>query len=153
MPMNPSHNSLLREEDIMATKRSGGLPAYEPPSSASGPDPAAASSEYEPPSEAAMDSAQAEAETFLAGVDSQLLAAKSAVEDLLQSLATEAEGVTSAASMDSNIVGVGIGLGELANHGGPPGEPVLEIYTIEREAHEETRARIASAAGFQALSA
>ncbi|MFN3304810.1 MAG: hypothetical protein ACK44A_13975, partial [Roseateles sp.] len=87
----------------------------------------------------------------MAGLDPQLMAAKSAIEGLLKSLSTEAEGVTSAASMDSNIVGVGISLGELAEHGGPPGEPVLEVYTIEPEPAQETRARIASAAGFQAL--
>lgn len=109
--------------------------------------------EFEAPASDAMDTAQAEAETFLAGVDSQLLAAKDQIEKLLAQLATESDGVQSRAAMESNIVGVGIGLGEDARHGGPPGEPVLEIYTIEPEAANETRARVASAAGVEALSA
>ncbi|MFN3861108.1 MAG: hypothetical protein ACK4R2_06520 [Roseateles sp.] len=135
----------------MATKRPGGTAAYDPPATDNTSDQPATSSEFEAPSEAVLDSAHAEAESFMAGLDPQLIAAKSAVEDLLKSLSTEAEGVTSAASLDSNIVGVGIGLGELAEHGGLPGEPVLEVYTIEPEPAPETRARIASAAGFQAL--
>lgn len=106
-----------------------------------------------PPAEDALasDAAQAEAEHYMAGVDSQVLSAKAEIERLLTSLATESGGMTAQATMDANIVGVGIGIGNGSAFGAAPGEPVLEVYTIEDEAPSETRARLASAAGVQAL--
>ena len=139
----------------MATKRSSSADFDAPPAPAPSPGAAAdPGSEFESPNAAAaVDAAQAEADSYLAGVDGQLLAAKAEIEKLLAGLAGERGGLQSQAAMDANIVGVGIGLGEGGAAGGVPGDPVLEVYTIEPEAHGETRARLASAAGVQALAA
>lgn len=140
----------------MATKRPGSF-EFESPS---GPAPAPGAdersgqnSEYEAPAgEGAMaaDSAHAEADSYMAGVDSQLLSAKSQIESLLAELAGDRDGLQSQAAMQANIVGVGIGMGD-EDSTGVPGDPVLEVYTIEREAPSELRARLASAAGISAM--
>lgn len=138
----------------MASKRPSSSSYENPPAPADDGGGSPAASEYEAPSDSAvMDAAHAESEAFMASVDSQLLAAKSAIEDLLHGLSIENQGLQSQAAMDSNIVGVGIGIDEHGQHGAAPGEAVLEVYTIEAEHHSETRARLASAAGFQALAA
>jgi len=109
---------------------------------------------YEPPgSDEAMsvEAADAEAESFLSGVDSQILSVKAELEKLLASMTGEAAGAQSQASMDSNIVGVGIGLGDGTSVSGSPGDPVLEVYTLEPESAGELCARLASVAGVSAL--
>ncbi|MDC6169364.1 hypothetical protein [Paucibacter sp. XJ19-41] len=98
----------------------------------------------------AADAAEAEAESYLTGVDSQLLAAKSEIEKLLGHLAAQTDGPVSQAAMDANIVGVGIGLGS-GESGGIPGEPVLEVYTIEKQSPADMQAKLASAVGVSAL--
>lgn len=141
----------------MATKRTGSSEFESPPAPTPAPgadDRGSQAGEYESPAgEGAMaaDAAQAEADSYMAGVDSQLLSAKSHIESLLAELAGDREGMQSQAAMDANIVGVGIGMGDEKSTG-VPGDPVLEVYTIEREAPSEMRARLASAAGFSALS-
>ncbi len=135
----------------MATRKSVGADYEAPPSPQ--PDAARGEADYEAPDGdfvMAADAAEAVAEGYLAGVDSQILSAKAEIEKLLGQLASDSEGIQSQAAMDANIVGVGIGLGE-SGSGGVPGEPVLEVYTIEDEAPSETRARVAAAAGVQAL--
>ena len=101
----------------------------------------------------AAEGVDAEVASFMAGVDSQILAVKVEIEKLLAVGAGEAVGLQAQEVMDANIVGVGIGLGNgtsaSASHG--PGDPVLEVYTIEPESANETRARLASVAGVQAL--
>lgn len=105
-----------------------------------------------PGSEATMsaEAAEAEADQFLARVDSQILAVKTALENVLAQGAGENMSAQSQETMDANIVGVGIGLGD-GNSGGVPGEPVLELYTIEPESSSSMRARLASVAGISAL--
>ncbi|MBL8329526.1 MAG: hypothetical protein JNJ71_11775 [Rubrivivax sp.] len=113
------------------------------------------SSEFEAPgASGSLDAESVEAETsqFLQRLDPQVLAAKAEIEKLLAELAGDSEGAQSAAAQEANIVGVGISLGDPA-HGfaGVPGEPVLEIYTLEPEAASETRARLAAVAGVSAM--
>ncbi len=114
-------------------------------------------SEFEAPSsdDSAMsaEAADAELQTFLAGVDGQILAAKAQLEKLLATATGESVGLQTEEVMQANIVGVGIGLGDASSVGGSgaPGDPVLEVYTIEKESHAETRARLASVAGIAAL--
>ena len=135
----------------MTTRKPTGADYEEPP--APQPDPARGETAYEAPEGdfvMAADAAQAVAESYLAGVDSQILAVKAEIENLLGQLASDGQGIQSQAAMDANIVGVGIGLGE-ADSSGVPGDPVLEVYTIEAEAASETRARVAAACGVQAL--
>mgnify|MGYP001223001619 CR=1 FL=1 len=105
-----------------------------------------------PGSEATLsaEAAEAEAEQFIAGVDSQLLAIKVALEQVLARGAGAEVGLQSQEVMATNIVGVGIGIGG-DGAAGAPGDPVLEVYTIERESASETRARLASVAGIAAL--
>lgn len=109
---------------------------------------------YEAPgSEDAMaaEAAESEAEAFLSGIDGQLLAVKAELEKLLASVSGEATGAQSQAAMDANIVGVGIGLGDGTSMGASPGDPVLEVYTLEPESSGELRTRLASVAGISAL--
>jgi len=109
---------------------------------------------FEAPDEqlsASAEAVEAEAAAFLGSVDEGLLAAKQAIEQLLGRLAGDAGGIQSQDAMDANVVGVGIGVGDGSSPGALPGDPVLEVYTIEPEAPTETRARLASAAGLQAL--
>jgi len=111
---------------------------------------------FEAPDEqlsASAEAVEAEAAAFLGSVDEGLLAAKQAIEQLLGRLAGDAGGIQSQDAMDANVVGVGIGVGDGSSPGALPGDPVLEVYTIEPEAPPETRARLASAAGLQAFSA
>jgi hypothetical protein len=112
--------------------------------------------EFEAPGQSgSLDSeaVDAEASEFLQRVDPRVLAAKAEIEKLLGDLANDGDGAQSAAAMEANIVGVGIGLGDPATgFAGMPGDPVLEIYTIEPEAESETRARLASVAGISAMS-
>jgi len=109
---------------------------------------------FEPPgSDDAMaaEAADAEVQNFLEGVDSRLLAAKSELEALLAGLAGESNGAQSEAAMEANIVGVGIGMGDGSSAGFSPGEPVLEVYTIEKTSAKELGAQLASMAGVSAL--
>jgi hypothetical protein len=108
---------------------------------------------YEPPDTDAalsLDAAEAEVEQFLTSVDSQLLTAKAALEAMLAQGAGEGVSLQTAEIMEANIAGVGIGLGD-GTSGGVPGEPVLEVYTIEPEPAASTRARLASVSGIPAL--
>lgn len=140
----------------MATKRSNpsefdlpNVPAPQPAGRAG------SSTEFEAPdNEFAMvaEAADAEAEGYLAEVDSQVMSVKLELEKLLADLATGTSGLQAQSAMDANIVGVGIGLGE-GTSGGPPGEPVLEVYTIEDEAPSQICARLASMAGVSAMAA
>lgn len=147
----------------MATRfRSDYVPPSDPPSP-DVPMPTAPQSgepgAWEPPpqgEELRAEAADAQIEAFISGVDSQLLDAKRAIEALLDGFAVRSvdAGVQSQEVIDANVVGVGIGLGEGTNGhaGGPPGAPVLEVYTIEPEAPDAFKAKIASMAGVSALS-
>lgn len=140
----------------MATKRSNPSEFESPTTPAPEPTGRTGSgSEFESPSgefELSAEAAQADAEGYLANVDSQVMSVKLELEKLLAAIATESVGVQSQDMRDANIVGVGIGLGEGAS-GGPPGEPVLEVYTIEPESASQVTARLASVAGISALAA
>ena len=98
-----------------------------------------------------VDAVESETEAFLSSVDSQIMAVKSELEKLLGSLGDEADGAQSQAAMDANITGVGIGLGDGQSVAGSPGDPMLEVYTLEPESDGELRARLASVAGVSAL--
>ncbi|MDR6859871.1 hypothetical protein [Variovorax guangxiensis] len=100
----------------------------------------------------AAESTDAEVETFMAGVDSQILSAKAEIEKLLTSISDQAESAQSQVAMDANIVGVGVGLGDGSAPGSSPGDPILEVYTIEKESAGDLRARLAVGAGISALS-
>jgi hypothetical protein len=125
----------------------------------SGPGPqdgAPSGSEFEAPGAGEVlhaEAADAEIDAFMAGLDSQILSVKGQIEALLASGAGESVGPQSQEVVDANIVGVGIGWGSgtTLQPGQVPGEPVLEVYTIERESVSDTRARLAAAAGVQAL--
>lgn len=109
--------------------------------------------EFEPPADAAtlaVEAGDAEMEAALAQVDPRILSAKADLEKLLAEHARAEVGIQSAEVMEANIVGVGIGLGDPAA-GAPPGEPSLEVYTIEPSTEAEMKARLASAAGVSAL--
>jgi hypothetical protein len=142
----------------MATRKSG--TDYEAPGPGIEPAPAPQSgestSEFEAPgSDLAMsaEAADAEIDTFIAGVDSQLLAAKAELEKMLGEAAGEGLVAQTQDMIDTNLAGVAIGIGNGTSVGADsaPGEPVLEIYTIEPESAGETRARLASVAGVSAL--
>lgn len=108
---------------------------------------------FEPPADAAtlaVEAGDAEMEAALAQVDARILSAKAELEKLLADHARAEVGIQSAEVMEANIVGVGIGLGDPAA-GAPPGEPSLEVYTIEPSTEAEMKARLASAAGVSAL--
>ena len=102
----------------------------------------------------AAEAADEEIAAFLSGVDSQLMSAKAEIEKLLGSGAGESVGAQSQDVIDANIVGVGIGLGDGTSFsgGGSPGDPVLEVYTVEPESTGETIARLAAIAGVSSLS-
>lgn len=99
----------------------------------------------------AAEAAAFEAEGFLSGIDSQILSVKAELEKLLSSISGETTGAQSQAAMDSNIVGVGIGLGDGTLMSGSPGDPVLEVYTLEPESSGQLRTRLSSVAGVSAL--
>lgn len=140
----------------MATKRSSSQEFEQPPAPAPAPSPKSGYGDdvFEAPDAEAAQAAgegDAEAASFMAGADSQLLAAKAELEKLLGDIASQGECVQSQAAMDANIVGVGIGVGDGSHPGSAPGDPVLEVYTIEPEAPAETCARLAAATGVHAL--
>ncbi len=119
-------------------------------------DPDSNASEFEAPGNGEVldaEAADAEIDAFMSGLDSQILSVKAEIEKLLATGAGESLGPQSQDVMDANIVGVGIGWGSgtTLQPGQVPGEPVLEVYTIERESASDTRARLASIAGVQAL--
>lgn len=140
----------------MATKRSAAASGeFDEPPAPRTPPPEASSGEFDSPDSdpsLALEAGETEASQFLAGVDSNLMAAKAEIEKLLGGIAARGEGLQSQEAMDANLSGVGIGVGDGSSPAVAPGDPVLEVYTIEREAPSETRARLASAAGVQALS-
>lgn len=137
----------------MATKKSQS--EFQEPGSGDGqPGTSGELSSYEAPgSDDAMaaEAAESEVEAFLSGVDSQILSVKAELEKLLASISGEETGAQSQAAMDANIVGVGIGLGDGTSMAGSPGDPVLEVYTLEPESAGELCARLASVAGISAL--
>ena len=138
----------------MATKRPQ-LSEFEPPTTPEPTDPARSASEFESPDteySMAAEAAQVDVDSYLANVDSQVMSVKAELEKLLASLAGDSGGPQSQSAMDANIVGVGIGLGE-GGSGGLPGEPVLEVYTIEPESASQVCARLASLAGVSAMAA
>lgn len=111
---------------------------------------------FEAPGAAAAmsaEAAEAEAESYLAAVDSQLLSVKAELEKMLSQGAGDAMSLQTQEVMDANIVGVGIGIGDASSMGAgcAPGDPLLEVYTIEPESSRETRARLAAVAGISAL--
>ena len=101
----------------------------------------------------AAEAGDAQVDTFLAGVDAQVMSAKAQVEKLLASLSGESVGAQAQEAMDANITGVGIGLGngDAASTQGAPGDPVLVVYTLEPESVGEVKARLASVTGVSAL--
>lgn len=138
----------------MATKRQSEFQSPGPGDGSGNPD--AAESEFESPGSGerlAAESADIEVDSFLAGVDSQIMGVKAEIEKLLASASGEQRSLQTQEVMDANIVGVGIGLdnGRSVMPGHAPGDPVLEVYTIEPESAQETRARLASVAGVSAL--
>jgi hypothetical protein len=137
----------------MATRKSA--PEFQSPKADDSTPLGGGDGEYEAPADSgSLDSEAVEAETheFLQRVDPQVLAAKAEIEKLLAELASDEEGAQSAAAVEANIVGVGIGVGDPSKgFAGTPGEPVLEVYTIEPESESQTRARLASVAGVAAM--
>jgi len=137
----------------MATKKSQ-IEFQEPDSGNNSQESSGDLSGYEAPGSddtLSSEAVEAETEAFLSGIDSQLLAVKSDLEKLLASISDEAAGVQSQAALDANITGVGIGIGDGESVAGSPGDPMLEVYTLEPESDGELRARLASVAGISAL--
>lgn len=97
------------------------------------------------------EAADAEVNAFLSEVDGQILAAKAEIEKLLASFSGESVGAQAQDATAANIVGVAIGLGDGVSSAASPGDPVLEVYTIEPESAGEIRARLADVAGVSAL--
>jgi hypothetical protein len=101
-------------------------------------------------------SLEAEQEAVLteAGVSSDLLELRDAVEATL--LAASGQIETSAdASSTHGIVGVGIGLSDpdsVASGGGVPGEPALTLFTESAMPQEQLLSQVAESAGTRALS-
>ena len=129
---------------------------FEEPTDPDRPGSHAEDSEFEAPGDTASvlaEAADAEIESYIANVDSQILAAKAEIEKLLGYSAGSRASAMSDESIASNIVGVGIGLGDgnTAYGSGSPGDPVLELYTIEPEPAGNTLARMAAAVGISAL--
>ncbi|MEB3156756.1 MAG: hypothetical protein VKO26_04885 [Cyanobacteriota bacterium] len=143
----------------MVTKRpsSAGAGAFEPPNPpdlSSDADQASGGEEFIPPDDNGSldsDAADADVNIFLGSVDSQILTAKAELETLLGELAKEEDGPQSQAARDANVTGVGIGISDGTTAGALPGEPVLEVYTIESESAESLKARMASVSGVSAL--
>ena len=138
----------------MVRKNAGGFQA--PNQDDDDPSGASQSSEFEAPGDGTVlsaEAADAEIDSFMAGIDSQIMSVKAEIEKLLGSGAGESRDLQAQEVMDANIVGVGIGLGggTSMSSSHAPGDPVLEVYTIEPESVGETRARLASVAGVQAL--
>ena len=141
----------------MTHPSSPGSSGYQSPDS-SEPDDSSASSEsreaFLPPQgqEAmASEAAEAEANAFLASVDSQLMVAKAELENLLAELSSDEEGIQPSGVLDANVAGVGIGVGDGSTPGTLPGDPVLVVYTVESEAPQLIRARLADSFGTSAL--
>lgn len=86
-----------------------------------------------------------------AGISSQLLDARAALEDAIhkQGRASGAQSVEAFASDVGNIQGVGIGLSE---PGGPgvPGEPTLAVFVAEKMSSDKVRSVIVESFGIQA---
>jgi hypothetical protein len=99
----------------------------------------------------AVDAAEEEFSSFMAGIDDQILAVKADIETLLSDLSTVNEGVQSEATREANVVGVGIGISDGSIPGAFPGEPALVVYTIEPETPESLKERLASALDNSAL--
>lgn len=122
-----------------------------------GEDPFPKQSEFEAPSEeGALDAEAADTtlEALLSTVDSQIISAKVEIEKLLGTLQSQSASAYSAQSDDvvlHNLAGVGIGLGSDESFAGPPGQPVLELYTIEPESQSELKKRLASTVGVSSL--
>jgi hypothetical protein len=109
--------------------------------------------DFLPPDEGnplASDAADAAVNVFLEAVDSRILSAKAEIEKLLGSLSKEEEGAQSLAAREANVVGVGVGISDGTTEA-LPGEPVLEVYTIESESPESIKANLASTYGIAAL--
>jgi hypothetical protein len=98
-------------------------------------------------SEQAVFSAAPEA---TAGISSQLLDARAAIEDAIhqQGRASGAQSVEAFASDIGNIQGVGIGLSE---PGGPgvPGEPTLAVFVAEKMSSDQVRSVVVESLGVQ----
>jgi hypothetical protein len=143
----------------MATKRvpGSGSGDYEPPNPpdlANDTDALSRDEEFVPPDEGnplASDAADVDVNAFLETVDSQILGAKAEVEALLTDLSKDEEGAQSLASRSANVTGVGIGISDGSTPGALPGEPILEVYTIETESSDSIKARLASTLGTSAL--
>ena len=130
---------------------------YQPPNPSDLPgesEPTNYSEDFLPPEDdnpLAAEAAEADVDAFMEGVDSQILGAKADIETLLSDLSSDEEGIQSLASREANIVGVGIGISDGSIPGAFPGEPALEVYTIEPESSERIKARLASSLGASAL--
>jgi hypothetical protein len=89
-----------------------------------------------------------------AGVSSDLLALRDAMESSLMAASGEFEALSDAPST-GGIVGVGIGLPDpdsIAFGAGGPGEPVLTLFTESAMPHEMLMSQLAQSAGTRALS-
>ncbi|MFN9546706.1 MAG: hypothetical protein ACK6AD_06510 [Cyanobacteriota bacterium] len=130
---------------------------YQPPNPSDLPgqsEPTNHSEDFLPPEDdnpLACEAADADVNAFIEGVDSQILGVKADIETLLSELSFDEEGIQSLASREANIVGVGIGISDGSIPGAFPGEPALEVYTIEPESSETIKARLASSLGASAL--
>lgn len=89
-----------------------------------------------------------EPQAFLAGVDAQVLAVKRELEQLLHSLCRHDAGVSAqAAQEEANIAGVGISVAGPASTACAPGDPVLEVYTLQAEPHVQLCSRLSAVIG------
>ena len=118
---------------------------------------ASATSGIENPSGSSLEALSVEAEQQAvyaeAGVSSELLALRDAVEATL--LAASGQIEASEASSTDGIVGVGIGLSDpesLSLGGGRPGEPALTLFTESPLPTEVLQSQLAQSAGTRALS-
>lgn len=125
-------------------------------SSPTGPQAAAAEEnagvQFQPPSEGLAEQAAFTASPeAMAGIPSQLLDARGALEEAIhqQSRPAGVQAVEAFASDVGNIQGVGIGLGE---PGGPgvPGEPTLAVFVAEEVSSEQVRSVVVESLGVQA---
>jgi hypothetical protein len=145
----------------MATKRplgttSGEFEPPNPPDLSSDDEATRSSDEFLPPTDSnplASDAAEAEVSAFIDSVDSQILGVKADIEQLLSNLSIDAAGIQSEASREANVVGVGIGISDGSIPGALPGEPALEVYTIEPESSASIKDRLASTFSASALAA
>ncbi len=135
------------------TDPGSGQSSFSPPT---GPEAAAAEEnagvQFQPPSEGLTEQAAfSAAPEAMAGIPSQLLDAKGALEEAIhqQGWASGVQAAEAFASDVGNIQGVGIGLSE---PGGPgePGSPTLAVFVAEEASTGQVRSAVVESLGVQA---